>query len=162
MRPLCVQEGMKTHPLDAIEIPVPCQASWDDMKGDDRIRHCRLCRHNVYNLSEMTRKEAEALLEGAEGRVCVRLYRRQDGKVLSRNCRAVRRMRQAARALVSTAAALLLGFLAWASGSAAVGLGQGGLPAVKRREPFRTIQRWIEGPPPSQMIMGTPLPNPGP
>ena len=44
--------------LDDIQIATPCSASWDDMRGDDRVRHCGDCRMNVYNLSEMTRAEA--------------------------------------------------------------------------------------------------------
>ncbi len=79
---------MKTDiPLLAdIKVASPCHASWDTMKGDERARFCGLCRKNVYNLSEMTRQEAENLLQEKEGKLCVRYYQRSDGTVLTKNC----------------------------------------------------------------------------
>jgi hypothetical protein len=56
------------------------------MTGDNRVRHCQECKLNVYNLSEMTRSEAERLIAGREGRLCVRFYRRADGTILTRDC----------------------------------------------------------------------------
>lgn len=56
------------------------------MKGDDRSRYCTDCKLNVYNLSGMTREEAEAFLRKSEGRLCVRYYRRADGKIMTRDC----------------------------------------------------------------------------
>ena len=32
------------------------------MTGDDRVRFCDRCRKNVYNLSSLTREQAEALV----------------------------------------------------------------------------------------------------
>lgn len=72
--------------LDLIQIASPCHVSWDEMSGDERQRHCSHCNLNVYNLSEMSREEAEAFIAECEGRVCVRLYRRADGTVLTRDC----------------------------------------------------------------------------
>ena len=54
--------------LDNLRIAAPCSASWDRMLGDDRVRHCGDCNKNVYNLSGMTRDEAEALIAGEERR----------------------------------------------------------------------------------------------
>ena len=56
------------------------------MPGTDRVRTCADCALNVYNLSEMTTREARALIRQHEGRLCVRLYRRPDGTVLTRDC----------------------------------------------------------------------------
>jgi len=56
------------------------------MKGDDRVRHCLDCNLNVYNLSAMTDREAQTLVAGREGRLCVRFYQRKDGTVLTQNC----------------------------------------------------------------------------
>ena len=65
------------------------------MAGDDSVRFCDHCRLNVYNLSALTRVEAEALLASTEGKLCARLYRRSDGTVLTKDCpvglRALRR-----------------------------------------------------------------------
>jgi len=72
--------------LDNIQVAAPCPMSWEKMSGDDRVRHCQECKLNVYNLSEMTRRDAESLISSREGRLCVRFYRRADGTVLTRDC----------------------------------------------------------------------------
>lgn len=86
---------LPTIALDDIRIASPCDASWEAMKGDDRVRFCGSCQKNVFDLSSMGREDAEALIERTEGRVCVRFYRRRDGTVLTQDCpvglRAVRR-----------------------------------------------------------------------
>jgi hypothetical protein len=83
------------------------------MVGDERVRFCAQCELNVYNLSGMTRREAEALVAGTEGRLCVRFYRRSDGTILTRNCpiglRAIRRRVSRVAGAALTAA---LGFFA--------------------------------------------------
>ena len=75
-----------TSLLENIRIAAPCPVSWDKMTGDEQVRHCQECKLNVYNLSEMTRREAESLISSREGRLCVRFYRRADGTVLTRDC----------------------------------------------------------------------------
>jgi len=72
--------------LENVRVASPCTASWEQMTGDDRVRHCQDCKLNVYNLSEMTRKDAERLIARSEGRLCVRFYRRADGTILTRDC----------------------------------------------------------------------------
>jgi ATP-dependent 26S proteasome regulatory subunit len=63
-----------------------CPASWDEMEGDERVRHCTECQLNVYNVVEMTEDEALALFSEREGRVCVRVFQREDGTVLTKDC----------------------------------------------------------------------------
>ena len=100
--------------LENLRIATPCQADWDDMTGDARVRFCGRCAKNVYNLSAMTRQEGEALLREKEG-LCVRLYRRRDGTVLTADCPVgVRRERLRQRLWasisgVAASAALLVG-----------------------------------------------------
>ncbi len=100
--------------LDDIDIASPCRAAWDDMNGSDTVRHCGLCQLNVYNLSGMSRDEAEELIQQNEGHVCVRFLRRSDGTVLTQDCpvglAAVRRKLR--RAAMRCAALLALIFLA--------------------------------------------------
>ena len=74
------------NPLDNIRVAAPCPANWDTMFGNDRKRFCGECKLNVYNLSGMTRAEAENLLINSEGRLCVRFFRRSDGTILTKNC----------------------------------------------------------------------------
>src|SRR5262245_62667581 len=72
--------------LDSITIPVPCPVSWDEMQGDDRTRFCDRCNQNVHDVSELTRDEAVQLVTGGEHPPCLRLYRRQDGRVMTADC----------------------------------------------------------------------------
>ena len=74
------------HPLSSVKIASPCSADWEDMIGNDRRRFCGQCELNVYNLSDMTKREAEELINQTEGRLCVRFYRRTDGTILTRDC----------------------------------------------------------------------------
>lgn len=75
-----------SNPLDNIKIASPCSANWNQMIGDERQRHCAECKLSVYNLSGMSKREAENLLTEAEGRVCVRYYKRADGTVITKDC----------------------------------------------------------------------------
>lgn len=81
--------------LDDVKIASPCSASWEEMDGTERVRYCEDCELHVYNLSAMSREEAEILINQNEGRICKRLYRRKDGTILTQDCpvglRAVRR-----------------------------------------------------------------------
>ena len=102
---------MRRKMLDRVSIAAPCPADWDRMPGTDQVGHCRQCNKNVYNLSAMTRRQAEALLREKEGQLCARLYRRADGTILTENCpvglRAIgRRMSLVAGAAMSAVAAL--------------------------------------------------------
>ncbi|HEU4409362.1 MAG TPA: hypothetical protein VFS43_29150 [Polyangiaceae bacterium] len=93
--------------LEGLRIASPCQADWDAMAGDERVRFCGQCQKNVYNLSGMARDEAEALVQGAEGKLCVRMYRRDDGTVLTSDCpEGVRRKRRRRLAIVAGSGAL--------------------------------------------------------
>jgi hypothetical protein len=102
-----------TNSLDKVSVATPCPADWDRMVGGDRVRFCGQCQLNVYNLSAMSRDDAESLITRTEGRLCVRFYRRRDGSILTEDCpvgvRALkRRALKIKRAFVST----VLGFLA--------------------------------------------------
>ncbi|MCI0643023.1 MAG: hypothetical protein L0Y72_28000 [Gemmataceae bacterium] len=77
---------MATYTLEEISIATPCGASWNEMSGDDRVRFCSQCRLSVYNLADMSRREAEEFIAANEGRACIRMYRRPDGTVLTRDC----------------------------------------------------------------------------
>lgn len=103
--------------LEHVRVASPCNADWDEMVGDDRVRFCAHCQKDVYNLSAMPRDEAEQMIREAAGTVCVRLYRRADGTVLTADCpvgvrrRRVRKVAAAAvgGGLLAAGAALLTG-----------------------------------------------------
>ena len=95
--------------LDDIRIASPCDVPWGSMTGDERVRHCAECDLDVFNLASLTRAEAEALVFGREGRTCVRLFRRFDGTVVTRDCPVGwRKVRRAARRRVMLAAIFVL------------------------------------------------------
>jgi len=81
--------------LEQLRIASPCTASFEGMVGDERVRHCSDCKLSVYNLSGMSRRQAVDLLRHNEGGLCIRMLRRPDGTVITRDCpiglRALRR-----------------------------------------------------------------------
>jgi hypothetical protein len=72
--------------LPNVRIGFACKQRWEDMVGDDRVRACAGCDRPVFNLSEMTRAEAEAVLATRGLTPCVRFYRRPDGTVMTSDC----------------------------------------------------------------------------
>lgn len=98
--------------LDNIRVASPCTADWNQMTGDDRVRHCGQCRKNVYNLSGMTRDEAEALLQERNGGLCVRYYQRRDGTILLADCSIGRASRSHHRLIAAGAAGAIAAGLA--------------------------------------------------
>jgi hypothetical protein len=102
------------NPLDQVQVAAPCPADWDQMIGSERVRFCGQCSLNVYNLSSMTRAEAEHLIARTEGRLCVKFYRRRDGSIITKDCpvglRAVgRRVSYIAKAVASMVLGLFAG-----------------------------------------------------
>lgn len=96
-------------PLNRVHIASPCAADWNEMYGDQRKRFCGDCNLNVYNLSGMTRSEAEALIMNAEGRLCVRFYRRADGSVITNDCPVGwAKVKQRTRVLATAVGSLLI------------------------------------------------------
>ncbi|HEV2911733.1 MAG TPA: hypothetical protein VGX92_00335 [Pyrinomonadaceae bacterium] len=102
-----------TSPLDHVTVAAACPADWDAMIGNERARFCGQCRLNVYNLSGMTKREAEALIASAEGRLCVRFYRRADGTILTENCPVgLRALKRKLSRITRAALSAVLSFLA--------------------------------------------------
>ena len=99
--------------LDRISIASPCPMAWDDMAGNERVRFCSQCKLNVYDISAMTKSEAESFIANAEGRICARYYRRADGSIMTRDCpvglRAIRKRVSRATAAAFSALVSLFG-----------------------------------------------------
>jgi hypothetical protein len=102
--------------LDNIRVAAPCTADWNQMTGDERARLCGDCNLKVYNLSGMTRDEAETLLRDREGRLCVRYFQRADGTILLKDCTVGVKRRRRRRIFAAGVAATLAG----AGGAAAL------------------------------------------
>jgi hypothetical protein len=98
-------------PLKHAKVASPCSVDWESMIGDARRRFCGQCELNVYNLSEMSRREAEDLINRTEGRLCVRFYRRADGTVLTKDCPiGLRAMRRKLSRLATATLSAIIGF----------------------------------------------------
>ena len=93
--------------LDNIRVAAPCTADWNKMTGDERARLCGDCNLKVYNLSGMTRDEAETLLREREGRLCVRYFQRADGTILLKDCTVGVRQRRRRRLVAAAVAGSL-------------------------------------------------------
>ena len=116
--------------LNRIGVSTPCKEPWAKMQGDEKIRFCGRCEKNVYNLSAMTTAEAEAIVSG-RGDLCVRLFRRPDGTVLTSDC-PVGAKRRRRRRLVVTAVAAVAGAagVAWMMQDRGDALGASAAPAI--------------------------------
>ncbi len=72
--------------LDNVRVASPCSIPWRRMRGDDRVRHCDRCDRKVFNLSNMTRGDAEHVLKQHGFNLCVRFYKRHDGTMVTTDC----------------------------------------------------------------------------
>jgi hypothetical protein len=82
---LGLEDPLRTR-LERMGVSSPCSADWGAMHGDERVRRCAQCELDVFNLSELTRAEAQALVRARDGRLCVRFFRREDGTVVTKDC----------------------------------------------------------------------------
>jgi hypothetical protein len=125
----------QTIPLEMLRIASPCHVAWEDMAGTNRMRFCQVCQEVVYDLSAMTRKEPAKLIRQKNGKACVRLYRRRDGTVLTRDCPVGARARRQ-RLCLFAAGSCLVAILAWGSALFCDYLGRGS----GRRAPTETVK----------------------
>jgi len=100
--------------LDSLKVASPCDASWADMVGDDRVRHCGQCDKKVFNLSAMTRREAASVL-AEEAAPCVRFYQRADGTLMTSDCPVGRKKKRVRLSVLSACAAVATGAAAFMS-----------------------------------------------
>jgi hypothetical protein len=98
-----LEDRARRTELENLSIAAPCNADWDAMKGDDRVRFCGSCQKNVYNLSALSRADAEHLIAKHEGPPpCIRLYKRTDGTVITNDCPVGRRRRRFRRIVAAS------------------------------------------------------------
>ena len=125
-----------THPLEHVRVAAPCRAGWERMTGNERVRFCDQCNLNVYNLSALTRRDAERLITSTEGRLCVRFYRRADGTILTQNCpRGLRAIKQRVSRIVSATLTAALSFCAGVGLYSWVGVSVEPIPPMMKTMP---------------------------
>ena len=138
--------------VDEVTIASPCAVSWDGMRGDDRVRFCGQCRQNVYNVEALDRGAARRLIEAREGRVCLRILRRDDGTVVTADCWT--RLRAARRRGVLAFVAMLV-----VVGFAQLCAMRFGLRTLGSAcSPTGQATRMMGAPPPPPHLMGEPRP----
>lgn len=112
--------------FDRMIIPAPCDADWDSMTGNDRVRFCAHCSLHVANLSDLTRQEAISLVARSQGRLCVRFEKKPDGSVLTRQ--APQKLHHIARRVSRIAAGAFTATLSLSGASAQSGLSSNSVP----------------------------------
>ncbi|MFA6210221.1 MAG: hypothetical protein WCT03_16960 [Candidatus Obscuribacterales bacterium] len=101
-----------------IMIASPCTVDWNTMDGDDHVRVCGACKHNVYDTSKLTSKEIIDLM-ARDSNACLKIYRRADGTLLTEDCPfGLRTIRRGARKVSKIAASLWALALSFTSVSA--------------------------------------------
>ena len=98
--------------LDPLRVGGDCDAAWDAMPGSDRSRHCARCDHAIYDLSALTRGEAEALVSAhaAVGkRLCGAITHTEGGTMANVSWWSRLRAAREQGVLVVAAAAVLVG-----------------------------------------------------
>ena len=56
----------RRRPLDEVRVTEPCPRTWESLSRegrDDRFRSCDACHRKVFDLSALTRQEAQELVE---------------------------------------------------------------------------------------------------
>ena len=125
--------------LSRIGVASPCSVNWDTMSGDERARFCQQCNKHVYNLSEMSRKEAENLILKSEGKTCVRFYLRKDGTIMTEDCPVgIRIIKSGVRRISVVAAAVASFLLSFFPGLA--GFAQGDRKPVEPPAPLKIAE----------------------
>jgi hypothetical protein len=116
---------MSRTPLEIVsevEIATPCSARWEEMTGNKYVRFCSACKKNVYDISDLTAKAALALIQQREQGLCLRLFRRADGTVLTADCPGGSRPRGwAPWVWVTAAVAVVIGWVGLLVGARSLG-----------------------------------------
>lgn len=91
-------------------VPKPCHEDWDKLTPVERGHFCTVCETKVWDLSSLTKEEADEFLRSTEGDLCVSYKERTDGEVVHREApvvplsRLVRRLPAAASFSLALAA----------------------------------------------------------
>ncbi|MFO0557087.1 MAG: hypothetical protein U0269_03645 [Polyangiales bacterium] len=164
------ERGRRSLPLlQRIYVASPCNVPWESMSGDDRVRHCASCDKDVFDLSALTRDEAEALLIEKKGKLCAQYYRREDGTILTADCevgvakkkKARRRAAVIAGAFAAAAAGAVAGAFAMREESVEQGC-EAVAPSVKPTQLPTTVTTTPPQRPAHEMLRGDIAVEPSP
>lgn len=76
--------------LAKLNLSFQCPVDWEAMKGDDQNHHgqnrfCQKCQKTVTDLSTLSAEEAAQFVLENEG-ACLRIWRDQDGQIVTKPC----------------------------------------------------------------------------
>ncbi|MFA6238063.1 MAG: hypothetical protein WC635_12090 [Bacteriovorax sp.] len=72
--------------LQEIKIASPCHVSIEKMEDRGNCFHCHECKLNVYHFSSLTNAEIADLLNQNNEKLCVGMFKREDGTVITKDC----------------------------------------------------------------------------
>lgn len=73
-------------PVEAKKKALPCHWSWNDPEPCEKFQYCGICQTPIYSFHDMELPEAEALIFQRENLKKPTLYKRHDGKFMTRDC----------------------------------------------------------------------------
>jgi hypothetical protein len=73
---------VKKNKFDQLNVVSPCSVSWQQMFGNQQQRFCGECNKTVFDFSQMTRGQIEAITFARKGQLCARITRRDDGTMV--------------------------------------------------------------------------------
>lgn len=73
---------VKKNKFDQLNVVSPCSVSWQQMSGNQQQRFCGECNKTVFDFSQMTRGQIEAITFARKGQLCARITRRDDGTMV--------------------------------------------------------------------------------
>ena len=104
-------------PLDSLLLAYPCPVDWSSMKGDESKRFCSKCSQNVYNISDLSKSEAEQFLEDSiheERLPCIRFFVRPDGTIKTNDCsKFFRPIKRQIKSITKTISIVVVFLLSW-------------------------------------------------
>ncbi|MDX2107202.1 MAG: hypothetical protein SFY67_12445 [Candidatus Melainabacteria bacterium] len=88
-----------SKPIDNLILSYHCPVDWNSMDGNERERFCKQCSKSVFNISDLSREQAnEYLQQRSNESHCVKFYLRSDGTITTDDCpRILRPARNTAR-----------------------------------------------------------------
>lgn len=63
-----------------------CPKHWDDLQGDEFVRTCKTCSHQVFNLTGLSEEEILQFIEAHDGKVCALAHTDRQGFVVNGAC----------------------------------------------------------------------------
>ncbi len=110
VRELQAQPQKQVERVDNYRVASPCSATWDNELSQEKVKICSDCQLYVYDFCNLDKNQAEELVCKQENLEKITLFRRKDGKFISRDCPVglKRRLRELTRKICLTSAGFVL------------------------------------------------------